>query len=205
MGKQTRGAIAFFQSLMGLPITGQLDEATKPLLMPEKPAQPARGIDPITAERIAKLHPYIRQDVLAGVKEANAALTGRAQVRIVQGLRTFEEQAALYAQGRTKPGAIVTNAKAGTSFHNYGLGFDFALLLDGKEISWSTTTDFDQDKIADWMEVVKVFERRGFTWGGRFKSIKDYPHFEKTHGNTWQILFAKVNARKIDKDGYVLI
>lgn len=41
------------------------------------------------------------------------------------GFRSFEEQLALFAQGRTKPGRIVTKAKPGESYHNYGLAFDW--------------------------------------------------------------------------------
>jgi hypothetical protein len=46
----------------------------------------------------------------------------------VQGVRTFAEQDALYAQGRTRKGLRVTNAKGGQSYHNYGLAADCALL-----------------------------------------------------------------------------
>ena len=44
--------------------------------------------------------------------------------------------------------------------------------------------DFDKDGQADWMEVVKIFEKYGWFWGGNFRTFKDYPHFEKTFGLT---------------------
>lgn len=47
-------------------------------------------------------------------------------------VRSNEEQDALYAQGRTVPGKIVTNAHAGQSAHNYGLAIDFVPLENGK-------------------------------------------------------------------------
>ena len=137
--------------------------------------------------------------------EACAALTGRATVRIVQGYRTFAEQAAIYAQGRTKPGKIVSNASPGSSYHNYGLAIDFALLVDGKEISWDTAKDWDGDRVADWMEVVKVFKAAGWIWGGDFKSIKDMPHLEKSFGFSWRKLLELHSAGRVDPAGYVIM
>lgn len=141
-------------------------------------------MDKITETRINELHPKIREEVFALVNKANQALTGRAQVRIVQGYRSFQEQDALYAQGRTnKALPRVTNAKGGQSYHNYGLAIDFALLIDGKQISWDTKADWDQDKTSDWMEVVNIFlASGGWVWG---KAFNDMPHLEKTFGLTY--------------------
>ncbi|WP_028530523.1 M15 family metallopeptidase [Paenibacillus sp. HW567] len=104
-------------------------------------------------------------------------------ILITQGLRTIAEQDELYAQGRTKPGAIVTNAKGGYSYHNYGLAIDFALLLpDGSSVSWDMKRDGDKDQIADWLEVVQQAKLLGFEWGGDWTSFKDYPHFQMSFG-----------------------
>ncbi|MFP3637325.1 M15 family metallopeptidase, partial [Bacillus sp. SIMBA_033] len=78
-------------------------------------------------QRISKLHPSIREEIVKIISECNANLKGRAQVRIAQGLRTIEEQNNLYAIGRTKPGRKVTNAKGGQSIHNHGLAVDIVL------------------------------------------------------------------------------
>ena len=161
-------------------------------------------MDKITSDRIDKLHPRIRNEVRYLVQKANAALSGRAQVRIVQGLRTFAEQDALYAQGRTKPGDKVTKAKGGQSIHNYGLAIDFCLLIDGSHISWSLTEDWDGDKVSDWMEIVKIFTDQGYEWGGRWKFV-DNPHLQKTFGYTWETLLQLHNSGKVDQEGYVLI
>ncbi|UNL92753.1 peptidase M15 [Paenibacillus polymyxa] len=102
---------------------------------------------------------------------------------ITQGLRTIDEQNGLYAQGRSKPGQIVTNARGGYSYHNFGVAIDFALLLpDGKNVSWDMRRDGDGDGIADWDEVVAEAKRIGWNWGGDWRSFKDYPHFEMTFG-----------------------
>ena len=157
-------------------------------------------MDKVTEQRIALLHPKVRAEVTKIVNECNAALTGRAQVRIAQGLRTDKEQAALYAIGRTVKGSKVTNAKAGQSIHNYGLAVDIVLIIDGKTASWDTAKDWDNDKVADWYECVKVFAAHGWDWGGNWKTFKDLPHFEKK-GYKWQTL---IKAAR-DKNGYVIL
>lgn len=151
--------------------------------------------DKITQERIQKLHPKIRDEVKKIIEEANSLLADNVEIRVVQGLRTIEEQNALYAQGRTKPGPKVTNAKGGSSFHNYGICLDFCLLINDKEISWSLTNDLDKDKKADWFEVINIFKKYGWSAGADWKSFKDNPHVEKTFGYTWQQLLAKYNKK----------
>lgn len=86
--------------------------------------------DKITIDRIALLHPAVREEAKAIYDGICQALTGRAICRFAYTIRTFAEQEALYAQGRTKPGKVVTNAKAGMSYHNYGLAVDIVLLKD---------------------------------------------------------------------------
>lgn len=78
-------------------------------------------MDKITLDRIETAHPAVRQQLRDIYKEICSRLTGRAFCRFAYVLRTFEEQEAIYAQGRTKPGKIVTNARGGQSYHNFGL------------------------------------------------------------------------------------
>jgi peptidoglycan LD-endopeptidase CwlK len=157
--------------------------------------------DKVSIDRVAKLHPKIRDEVKALIEKAESKLLATVAVRVVQGLRTFAEQQALYEQGRTKPGNRVTNSKAGQSYHNFGLAIDFALLIDKdgngsyETLSWDLLKDHDKDGIADWLEVVDVFEDAGYTWGGRFNSIKDNPHLEKNFGVHWKELLRRHNAK----------
>ncbi len=144
-------------------------------------------IDTISQQRIALLHPKIRAEVSKLVNEVNTlVLTGKAKMRVTSTLRNFAEQTKLYNQGRTTPGQKVTNAKAGQSNHNYGLSFDFALIVDSNEdlvydqTSWDTKKDYDGDLLSDWMEVVLYFKKHGYSWGGDWRSFKDMPHIEKT-------------------------
>lgn len=158
--------------------------------------------DKISIGRIAKIHPKLRtdcSDILIEIQKRGI------DIRITQGLRTIAEQDALYAQGRTTPGKIVTKAKGGSSMHNYGLAVDFCLLHKDGTISWSMTEDLDKDGKKDWMEVVEVFKAHGWTWGGDFKSILDTPHFEKSFSKTIKDLQVLLKEGKVDKEGYIII
>ncbi len=134
--------------------------------------------DQISLDRVATLHPALREEaasILANLWSDDIP------VRVTYGLRTWAEQDALYAQGRTKPGAKVTNAKGGSSYHNYGLALDFCL-LDKKKALWSERIDLNHNSIADWVEVVRAFKAAGWEWGGDWKSLRDAPHVQKTFG-----------------------
>jgi peptidoglycan LD-endopeptidase CwlK len=161
-------------------------------------------MDKITLDRIKLLHPKLRDEVTNIYNEIYEALSGRAICRFAYTLRTFAEQDAIYAQGRTKPGKIVSNAKGGLSMHNYGLAVDIVLIVDGKEASWDTKKDFDGDGKADWQEIVTIFKQYGWEWGGDWKFV-DAPHFQKTLGHNVRELLALYNAKKVDANNYVLI
>lgn len=162
--------------------------------------------DKISIERAKKLHPAIAEEVIEVIDEIEKGFPEHIAVRIVQGLRTFDEQDALYQQGRTTKGPIVTNAKAGSSYHNYGLALDFAILYDkdkdGKyeELSWSTVKDGDVDGIPDWTEVAQAFLRHGYNWGGEWRTFKDLPHVEKHFDYNWRELLVKHANEDFIKD-----
>lgn len=158
-------------------------------------------MDRYTKERIQKLHPSVRVEVEKIIHECNQSLTGKAQIRITQGLRTFKEQDKLYAIGRTIKGKKITNAKAGQSIHNYGFAVDICLIIDNKIASWDTAKDWDNDKIADWHECVKIFAKYGWVWGGNWKTFKDIPHFEKKGFSNWKMLKKKA----LDNNGYIIL
>lgn len=159
-------------------------------------------MDKITLDRISTLHPKIRKKVLDAYLHINNRLLGKGlRLRFPYTSRTHEEQAELFAQGRTrlfdskgKRLGIVTKANAGQSIHNYHLAWDIVLLHDTNNdgifdsASWDTKMDFDKDGIADWKECTDYFKSIGAFWGGDFKSFKDKPHFEMTFGHTWRSL-----------------
>lgn len=170
-------------------------------------------VDQKTLERTNLLHPKIREEVKnIYLNKVVPALAGRAMCRFAYTLRTFKEQDALYAQGRTalynsagKRLGKVTNAKGGQSIHNYGLALDIVLIVDNKTASWDTVKDFDKDGKSDWMEVINIFKKEGWSWGGDWKSFKDLPHLEKSFGMTWREMKARYDSGEVDKDGYIII
>jgi peptidoglycan L-alanyl-D-glutamate endopeptidase CwlK len=126
----------------------------------EKAEKKLQGVHPVIAEKA-------RQLISLAFKEG-------IHIIITQGLRTIEEQNELYAQGRTKPGKIVTNAKGGYSFHNFGLAFDFAVLNADGSVNWNVDEK--------WKRVGALGKSLGLEWGGDWRTFKDYPHFQYTFG-----------------------
>lgn len=153
-------------------------------------------VDTLSLKRLNQLHPMVRKDAIGAYGEAVMKTPKNVHPVIIQTLRTFEEQELLYEKGRSRPGQIVTNAKPGQGYHNYGLAIDFALQVDGKLI-WDVTKD--------WLTVANIFKAHGWSWGGDWKSLKDYPHVEKNLGHHWSELLSLHNAGKVDAEGYVLL
>ena len=123
------------------------------------------------------LHPLLEFKILQLVSICeNEGL----KIKVTQGYRSKAEQDALYAQGRTKPGKIVTNAKGGYSMHNWGIAFDFCR-NDGKG-TYNESGDF-------FTKVGKLGQSIGLEWGGSWKSFPDKPHFQLPDwGSTTAIL-----------------
>lgn len=159
-------------------------------------------MDKITIERIQLLHPKLRQEAALIYAEICGRLTN-CICRFAFTLRTFAEQDKLYQQGRTTPGQIVTNARKGLSYHNYGMAIDIVLIKDGKPL-WDTKVDFDKDGKSDWLEIVQIFKEHGWEWGGDW-GFKDYPHFQKTLGYSVRQLLTLHEQGRVDKNGFVLI
>ncbi len=92
-------------------------------------------------------------------------------VRIISGTRTFAEQNILYAQGRTTPGPIVTNARGGQSNHNFGIAWDIGLFDEDGSYNQN-----DRDYITVAHHVLPLMNN--IEWGGNWHSIVDYPHYQ---------------------------
>jgi peptidoglycan LD-endopeptidase CwlK len=128
-----------------------------------------------------ELHPLVKERSDQLVQQA--AKIGIV-VLITDGFRSIEEQNTIYEQGRTAEGNIVTNAKGGESYHNYGLAIDFALETPSGDVIWDRQYDRNQNGRSDWSEVVKIAKSLGFEWGGDWKDFKDYPHLQMDFGLT---------------------
>lgn len=148
--------------------------------------------DKITLNRIDLMHPALRNELRNQYLEINTKLPKGVRLRLTQTLRTIEEQNALYAQGRTTKGKIVTNAKPGSSWHNYAMAFDIVILYDKDGNGTFETASWDEDRY--FMMVVNYFKSKGWFWGGEFRNLYDSPHFEKTFGMSINQALAKYNA-----------
>lgn len=109
-------------------------------------------------------------------------------VIITSTYRDNESQNALYAQGRSKPGPKVTNAKAGQSFHNFRCAFDFVPIINGKA-QW--------DDLETFKKCGAIAESVGLEWAGRWQTFKELAHCQYTGG----LSLAELQAgKKIQQD-----
>lgn len=129
------------------------------------PEDAAPSADPRSEQCIATLLPEVRP--LARALIEKAALHGIA-IKIVSGTRSYAEQKALYAKGRTAPGPKVTNARAGHSNHNFGIAFDIGVFEGNRYLG-------DSPK---YKAVGALGMDLGLEWGGSWKTIVDQPHYQ---------------------------
>jgi peptidoglycan L-alanyl-D-glutamate endopeptidase CwlK len=90
--------------------------------------------------------------------------------------RDNESQQALYEQGRTTAGKVVTNAKAGDSWHNWRCAVDVVPMVNGKP-NWDGLHPV-------WDQIGKLGEQAGLEWAGRWRTFKELAHFQYTGGLT---------------------
>ena len=121
------------------------------------------------------LHPRVR--AMAEQLLGDAAAAG-IPLRVTYTLRSMASQAALYAQGRTAPGPVVTKAPAGHSFHNFGLALDVVPVELLVLPEWGDIPEHQARTDALWVRVGAIGKRIGFRWGGEFARFRDRPHFE---------------------------
>ena len=125
---------------------------------------------------IEKLHIVFQPMVKSLLEQGQTAISSTMwKFFITDGFRSMAEQTALYAQGRTKAGKIVTNAKAGQSPHNFGLAVDMAFQKDGA-LSYSPDL---------YAKIYPIAKKLGFELGAEWSGFTDKPHFEHPK---WEII-----------------
>jgi len=100
------------------------------------------------------------------------ALAQGAGYWAISGLRTYVQQEDLYAQGRTKPGNVVTNARGGQSPHNFGIAAD--LVRDGYMERAGIQPDYRPES---YDMIGPLALKHGLVWGGTWR-FKDLPHVQ---------------------------
>ena len=119
----------------------------------------------------------LRPDVAANCRKwVERCKAAGLNVLVTQTVRDKEYQESLYAQGRTKPGSIVTNGRTPT-FHadTAGLAFDFCKNVKGHEY----------DDIDFFKKAAAIAKEMGFSWGGDWKSFVDRPHIQWDNSGEW--------------------
>jgi peptidoglycan L-alanyl-D-glutamate endopeptidase CwlK len=155
------------------PIPGTLDA----LLEDDTP------VDERSEKNIATLLPPVQPIARALVR---AAAQAGITIKVISGTRTYAEQDALYAKGRTAPGPKVTNARGGYSNHNFGIAFDIGIFEGNSYIPESPL----------YRKVGQLGKLLGLLWGGDWTSFKDEPHFEyNPHG------YSLADLRELKEEG----
>ena len=127
------------------------------------------------SRKIEDLHPTLQAKCrahMAACEEAGITLI------VTSTYRSPEEQAVLYAQGRTAPGKIVTKAKPGQSMHNHRLAYDVVPLRNGKPV-WGTS---GEDGVL-WQKVGALGVEQGLEWAGNWRTMREFPHFQFCNGH----------------------
>ena len=146
---------------------------------------------PLSTGSKAKLNSLYPPLASAMLKLAEMAEGEGIIIIITQALRTWAEQDKLYAKGRTEPPIgpqhFVTKAKGGSSFHNFTLAADIAV-MDGDVVNW----DADDPRYKRCGEIGRSL---GLEWGGDWKGFRDVPHFQ------WATKLSLGECRQLFLDG----
>jgi peptidoglycan LD-endopeptidase CwlK len=160
------------QKILGVTVDGKAGPETwraiyKALTDKDAATIPALNehVDARSEAVIAKLQPRVQTYARTLVHSAAAA---GIEIKVISGFRSYAEQDQLFAQGRTKPGRKVTNAKGGESNHNFGIAFDIGVFDGATYLGESPSYD----------AVGVLGKEVGLEWGGDWASIVDKPHFQ---------------------------
>ena len=123
------------------------------------------------SRNLSDLVPLVCNAATAAIAECTAK---GYDVLVTCTYRTPEEQNSLYAQGRTAPGPIVTNARANQSMHQFRCALDIVPMFGGKCV-WDGSNPL-------WDEIADIFITNGFEWGENWQQFKEMPHFQITQG-----------------------
>jgi peptidoglycan L-alanyl-D-glutamate endopeptidase CwlK len=166
--------ISVVQRVLGVDVDGKAGPETwgaiyerivGPTLNATPPAPDLDPVDPRSEKVIATLLPEVKPVARALVQKA--ALSG-IRIKVISGFRTYAEQDALYVQGRTAPGSVVTKARGGYSNHNFGIAFDVGVFEGNTYL----------DDSPKYKAVGVLGTDLGLEWGGNWKTIVDQPHFQ---------------------------
>ena len=172
---QIEAMIRAVQGALGVTVDGRAGPQTwsaiyRNLVDAEKPADIAltetvdhtnARSEAVIATLLPQVQPYARALYF---KARDHGIT----INIISGLRTYAEQNALYAKGRTAGGKKITNARGGYSNHNFGIAFDIGVFEGDRYLPSSS----------QYKAVGALGQELGLEWGGNWKTFVDQPHFQ---------------------------
>jgi len=129
-------------------------------------------MDSVSEARLQQVAPFLADKIHT---LSTMLLQEGIDIRVVQGLRSWTEQDALYAQGRTTPGNIVTNVPGGYSYHCFGLAADCVPSIGGS----TYIPDWNPSHPA-WQRMEAVGQSLGLDSGATWRTFPDFPHFQFT-------------------------
>ncbi|MBF0192089.1 MAG: M15 family metallopeptidase [Magnetococcales bacterium] len=139
------------------------------------------SFDARSEREIVTLHPEVQRlcrGFLAALR------TARIDARVLCGMRSYAQQDALYRQGRTAPGRIVTRAAGGRSLHNFGLAFDIGLFAGGKYL----------ENTLPYQDAAGIGKRMGLDCGAFWTTFVDLPHYQLNHLPTLTLIRKRFEA-----------
>jgi len=155
--------------------------------MEDSPVAKVEAVNPVSSKvsqrnekAIARLHPQVGGLIRKFINDVYTK--HQVQLVIVQDYRTYTQQNALYAKGRTASGSVVTNAKGGQSNHNFALAVDVFPLWEDGQLHMDAKSDARNIEILK--KIAPVGKSLGLEWGGDWKSIVDNPHFQLKTGKS---------------------
>lgn len=168
-GPATWGAIHL--AVVGKKPPGEAKSGADPALPGEGKKADSRS-EGIIMTLLPRVRPFARALI---EKAANQGII----IKVTSGTRSFAEQDDLFAQGRTKPGKKVTNARGGFSNHNFGIAFDVTIFTGSSDPEKAKTPVFESPI---YKAVGALGTELGLEWGGNWKTIVDEPHFQLRPG-----------------------
>jgi peptidoglycan L-alanyl-D-glutamate endopeptidase CwlK len=168
-GPATWGAVHL--AVVGKKVPDEIKKTDTPTLAGQgKPA------DSRSEGNIATLHPRVRPFARALIEKA----AGQGIIiKVTSATRSFAEQDELFAQGRTKPGPIVTKVRGGFSNHNFGIAVDITIFKGSTDPEKAKTPVFESPL---YKAIGALGTDLGLEWGGNWTSFKDEPHFQLRPG-----------------------
>jgi peptidoglycan LD-endopeptidase CwlK len=137
-------------------------------------------MDTISENRLREIFPLLADKVR---NMASALETEGVIIRVVQSLRTWADQSALYLKGRDEKGqiidrtAVVTNCPGGKSYHNFGLAVDCVPSTYGNDHPFDPDWNSDHEV---WKKMISAGLSVGLQSGAAWRTFPDFPHFQLT-------------------------